>query len=50
MVSDNSDDAAYLFDFDGLLGVMVNGEARAYPHNIERSASVARVTITIEQA
>jgi hypothetical protein len=34
MVSANSDDAAYVFDFDRLLGVVVNGEARAYPHNI----------------
>ena len=34
MVSANSDDAAYLFDFDRVLGVVVNGEARAYPHNI----------------
>ena len=26
--------ADYLFDFDRVLGVVVNGEARAYPHNI----------------
>ena len=34
IVSVNSDDAGYLFDFDRVLGVVVNGEARAYPHNI----------------
>ena len=34
MVSANAPEAQYLFDFDRVLGVVVNGEARAYPHNI----------------
>ena len=34
MVGAEDDDAAYLFDFDRVLGVVINGEARAYPHNI----------------
>ncbi len=34
MVSPNASEAQYLFDFDRVLGVVVNGEARAYPHNI----------------
>ena len=34
MVSVGAEGAEYLFDFDRVLGVVVNGEARAYPHNI----------------
>ncbi len=34
MVSPDDSGAQYLFDFDRVLGVVVNGEARAYPHNI----------------
>jgi len=34
MVSANSGSASYLFDFDRVLGVVVDGEVRAYPHNI----------------
>lgn len=34
MVSPNDSEAQYLFDFDRVLGVVVDGEARAYPHNI----------------
>ena len=34
MVSPDAPEAQYLFDFDRVLGVVVNGEARAYPHNI----------------
>ena len=34
MVSPDDPGAQYLFDFDRVLGVVVNGEARAYPHNI----------------
>ena len=30
----NSGEASYLFDNDLVLGVVVNGEAKAYPHNI----------------
>ncbi|HAC05232.1 MAG TPA: hypothetical protein DCF71_05095, partial [Gemmatimonadetes bacterium] len=33
MVSVGAEGAEYLFDFDRVLGVVVNGEARAYPHN-----------------
>lgn len=34
MVSPDHPDAAYLVDSDRVLGVFMNGEARAYPHNI----------------
>jgi Protein of unknown function (DUF3179) len=34
MVDADDGNAAYLFDFDRVLGVVVEGEARAYPHNI----------------
>ena len=34
MVWLNSTEAEYLFDFDRVLGVVVEGKARAYPHNI----------------
>lgn len=34
MVTADSDDASYLFDTDRVLGVVIEGEARAYPHNI----------------
>lgn len=34
MVSPADDRASYLFDTDRVLGVVVDGEARAYPHNI----------------
>jgi hypothetical protein len=34
MVSPDDPDAGYLLDSDRVLGVFMNGEARAYPHNI----------------
>ena len=34
MVAADDPDAGYLFDTDRVLGVVINGEARAYPHNI----------------
>ncbi len=34
MVSPESADASYLFDFDRVLGMVIEGEARAYPHRI----------------
>jgi hypothetical protein len=34
MVSPDHPDAGYLLDSDRVLGVYMNGEARAYPHNI----------------
>ena len=34
MVSADASEADYLLDFDRVLGVVVNGEARAYPHNV----------------
>ncbi|MFQ5536708.1 MAG: DUF3179 domain-containing protein [Gemmatimonadota bacterium] len=34
MVAADSEEAAYLFENDRVLGMVVNGEARAYPHNI----------------
>ena len=34
MVAADAVDAGYLFDFDRVLGVVIDGEARAYPHNI----------------
>jgi predicted small lipoprotein YifL len=34
MVAAADPDAAYLFDFDRVLGVVIDGNARAYPHNI----------------
>ena len=34
MVAADEVGAEYLFDFDRVLGVVVEGEARAYPHNI----------------
>ena len=34
MVAPDDPDAGYLFDFDRVLGVVIDGEARAYPHNI----------------
>ena len=34
MVAADDPDAAYLFDFDRVLGVVIDGNARAYPHNI----------------
>ena len=34
MVAPDDPEAQYLFDFDRVLGIVVNGEARAYPHNI----------------
>ena len=34
MVAPNASGAQYLFDFDRVLGVVIDGEARAYPHNV----------------
>ena len=34
MVAADAPEAGYLFDFDRVLGVVIDGEARAYPHNI----------------
>jgi hypothetical protein len=34
MVAAADPDAGYLFDFDRVLGVIIDGEPRAYPHNI----------------